>query len=74
MQLRKRKIYSYFLQKGAEGDLGENHDGLYYLHRLVVKGEAFIRAQLNLINIRHSRLGHTSLKNMNLLVKEGYLT
>ena len=40
----------------------------------MVKGEtSVVRADVNLTNIWHSRLRHMSLKNMNLLVKEGYL-
>ncbi|KAG7559229.1 Ribonuclease H-like superfamily [Arabidopsis thaliana x Arabidopsis arenosa] len=40
----------------------------------VLNGEAYVaRAEVNLTNRWHSRLGHMSLKNMNILVKEGYL-
>ena len=40
----------------------------------MVKGEtSVVRADVNLTNIWHSRLRHMSLKNMNLLVKGGYL-
>lgn len=53
---------------------GKYKGGLYYLQGSVVKGEAAVaRAEVNLTNIWHSRLGHMSLKNMNILVKEGYL-
>ena len=39
-----------------------------------MKGEtSVVRADVNLTNRWHSRLGHMSLKNMNLLVKGGYL-
>ena len=39
-----------------------------------MKGESFVvRAEVNLTNRWHSRLGYMSLKNMNLLVKRVYL-
>lgn len=48
---------------------------LYYLQGSVVNGEASVaRTEVNLTNRWHSRLGHMSLKNMNLLGKEGYLS
>ena len=63
-----------FYKNGKKVISGKYQDGLYYLQGSVVKGEAYVvRADVNLTNRWHSRLGHMSLKNMNLLVKGGYL-
>ena len=53
---------------------GSYKDGLYYLDGTVDKAEVNVaRTEENLTNLWHSRLGHMSLKNMNFLVKNGYL-
>ena len=54
---------------------GKYKDDLYYLQGQVVKGDAaVVRTSVNLTNRWHSRLGHMSLKCMNILVKKGYLS
>ena len=46
---------------------GKYKDGLYYLQGQVVKGDAaVVRTSVNLTNIWHSRIGHMSLKCMNI--------
>lgn len=50
------------------------NDGLYYLQGFFASAEASVaRAEVNMTNIWHSRLGHMSLKNMILLDRMGYL-
>ena len=63
-----------FFKEGKTVFSGNYKDGLYYMQGTVVKAEANVaRADVNLTNRWHSRLGHMSLKNMNVLVKNGYL-
>lgn len=53
---------------------GDYVDGLYYLQGTVSRAEVNIgKAEPNMIDLWHSRLGHMSLANMNILVKKGYL-
>ena len=53
---------------------GKYCDGLYYLQGTVLDGEAAVaRPDIDLTKRWHSRLGHMSLKGMNILVKDGYL-
>ena len=64
-----------FFKDGKEILSGKYHEGLYYLQGTVMKGEANVtRADVDMTKIWHSRLGHMSLKNLNVLVKEGYLS
>ena len=63
-----------FYKQGKKVFSGEYHDGLYFLDGIVLAGESSVaRAEVNKTNRWHSRLGHMSLKNLNILVKEGYL-
>lgn len=53
---------------------GKYENGLYYLQGTVSRGEVNISASVdNNTKVWHSRLGHMSSKNMELLVKEGFL-
>lgn len=53
---------------------GNYQDGLYYLQGTVFKAEVNIeKAEPNMIDVWHSRPGHMSIANMNILVKKGYL-
>lgn len=53
---------------------GKYNQGLYYLQGTVLKGEANIsKEEVDMTKLWHSRLGHMSLKSMNVLAKEGYL-
>ncbi|XP_013614156.1 PREDICTED: uncharacterized protein LOC106320348 [Brassica oleracea var. oleracea] len=53
---------------------GRYHLGLYYLQGIVLRGEANLsRAEKNMTNVWHSRLGHMSLNNMSELVKRGFI-
>lgn len=68
-----------FVVQFYKGDMkiiyGKYKDGLYYLQGQVVRGEAaVVKTSVNLTNRWHSRLGHMSLKCMNILVKKGYLS
>jgi len=64
-----------FYKDGQKVISGKYQDGLYYLEGKVVKGEvAVARPDIDMTSLWHSRLGHMSLKNMNVLVKEGYLS
>ena len=54
---------------------GKYCDGLYYLQGTVLNGEAAVaRPDIDMTKRWHSRLGHMSLKGMNILVKYGYLS
>ena len=62
-----------FYREGKKVLSEKYQDGLYYLQGSIIKGEVdVVRTETNLTNRCHSRLGHMSLKNMNLLVKGGY--
>ena len=53
---------------------GKYFQGLYYLQGTVLRGEVNIsKAEKNMTNVWHSRLGHMSLNNMSELVKRGYI-
>lgn len=53
---------------------GRYNQGLYYLQGTVLKGEANLSEEhVNKTKLWHSRLGHMSVKGMNVLVKEGYI-
>lgn len=53
---------------------GKYVDGLYYLQGAVSRAEANIgKVEQNMTDLWHSRLGHMSLSNMNVLVKKVYL-
>ncbi|KAG7533290.1 Zinc finger CCHC-type [Arabidopsis thaliana x Arabidopsis arenosa] len=54
-------------KQGKKVFAGKYQDGLHYLQGTVLKGERSVA------NRGHSRLGHMSLKNMTILVKEGHL-
>jgi len=63
-----------FYKDGQKIISGKYQDGRYYLEGNVVNGEfAVARPDVDMTRLWHSRLGHMSLKNMNVLVKEGYL-
>ena len=63
-----------FFKNGEKVISGNYQDGLYYLQGTVQRGEANIgKAEPNMIDLWHSRLGHMSIANMNVLVKKGYL-
>lgn len=54
---------------------GKYKDGLYYLDGVVSKSEVVVaKLDTDLTKVWHSRLGHMSQKNMDVLVREGYLT
>lgn len=62
-----------FYKNGEKVISGRYQDGLYYLIGDVSKAEANIgRAEPNVTDLWHSRLGHMSLANMNALVNKGY--
>ena len=64
-----------FYKDGQKVISGKYQDGLYYLQGRVVQGESMVaRPETDMTKIWHSRLGHMSLKCMNILVKDGYLT
>ena len=53
---------------------GRYHQGLYYLQGTVLRGEVNLsRAEKNMTNVWHSRLGDMSLNNMSELVKRGFI-
>ncbi|KAG7533289.1 Integrase catalytic core [Arabidopsis thaliana x Arabidopsis arenosa] len=54
-------------KQGKKVFAGKYQDGLHYLQGTVLKEETSVA------NRWHSRLGHMSLKNMTILVKEGHL-
>lgn len=63
-----------FFKQGEKVLRGCYKDGLYYFQGVVANAEATVaRVEVDMTNRWHSRLGHMSLKNMNLLVKGGYL-
>lgn len=70
------KNYNVVFFKGGKKVLSGNYkDGLYYLDGSVEKAEVnVVRQGVNMTNLWHSRLGHMSLKNMYILVKNGYLS
>lgn len=69
----KNHIVQFY--KGNEKVIsGKYHQGLYYLQGTVMKGEANIsKEEIDMTKLWHSRLGHMSLKSMNVLAREGYL-
>lgn len=63
-----------FYKDGEKVISGSYQDGLYYLNGTVSTGEVNIgKAEPNMIDLWHSKLGHMSAANMNVLVKKGYL-
>ena len=63
-----------FFKNGVKVFSGNYEDGLYYLQGTVSRAEANIgKVETNMTDLWHSRLGHMSLANMNVLVKKGYL-
>ena len=63
-----------FFKDGERVISGNYQDGLYYLKGTVSRGEVNIgKAEPNMIDLWHSRLGHMSVANMNVLVEKGYL-
>ena len=63
-----------FYKDGREVITGVYTDGLYYLQGTVLNGEAHVSTcKADSTRKWHSRLGHLSLKNMEALVKQGYL-
>lgn len=68
-----------FLVQFYKGDklvlTGKYEGGLYYLQGEVISGDANVsRKSVDMTEIWHSRLGHMSLNNMDILVKEGYMS
>ena len=58
-----------FFKGGKKVLSGRYKDGLDYLDGSVVKAEVnVVRQGVNITNLLHSRLGHMSLKNMDILV------
>lgn len=68
--------YKVMFFKGGKKVLsGRYKDGLDYLDGSVVKAEVnVVRQGVNMTNLWHSRLGHMSLKNKDILIKNGYLS
>ena len=63
-----------FTKNGKKVISGKYKEGLYYLESSVAKAEVNVtRTEENMTNLWHSRLGHMSLKNMDILLKDGYL-
>uniref|UniRef100_A0A0D3CED8 Uncharacterized protein n=1 Tax=Brassica oleracea var. oleracea TaxID=109376 RepID=A0A0D3CED8_BRAOL len=63
-----------FYKDGKEVVTGIYTDGLYFFQGTVLKGEAHVSiSRVDTTGKWHYRLGHLSLKNMEALVKQGYL-
>lgn len=63
-----------FFKRSEKVFSGNYVDGLYHLQGSVVKAEANVgRTEQIMTDLWHSRLGHMSLANMNVLIKKGYL-
>ena len=75
---KKIVIYNHasILQRWQRDIISRKHnEGLYYLQGFVLIGEVNeTQADIDMTKIWHARLGHKSLKNLNVLVKDGYLS
>lgn len=64
----------HFFKNSEKVFSGDYEDGLYYLQGTVSRAEANVgKAEQNMTELWHSRLGHMSISNMNVLVMKGYL-
>ena len=63
-----------FYKDGHKVITSKYHNGLYYLQGTMSSGEVNISVSTDSkTQVWHSRLGHMSSKNMELVVKEGYI-